>query len=146
MKQAGTTFVPTLMAAETVGHMAKEGKLPPPIAVKATAAAEAAGRAFRAALKAGVKIALGTDMGVSRHGGNAHELRLMVDAGMAPPAALRAATLGAAELLGIEGRVGSLRPGKAADLVAVRGDLLADVARAEHVSFVMKDGKTIVPQ
>ncbi|MFL5393151.1 MAG: amidohydrolase family protein [Myxococcales bacterium] len=146
MKQAGTTFVPTLMAAETVGHMAKEGKLPPPIAVKATAAAEAAGRAFRAALKAGVKIALGTDMGVQRHGGNAHELRLMVDAGMAPLAALRAATLGGAELLGIEARVGSLRRGKAADLVAVEGDLLADVARAEHVSFVMKDGKRILRQ
>ena len=68
----------------------------------------------------------------------------MVDAGMPPLAALRAATLGAAELLGIDGRVGALRPGKAADLVAVQGDLLADVAKAEHVSFVMKDGKTIL--
>ena len=144
MKQAGTTFVPTLMAAETVGHMAKEGKLPPPIAVKATAAAEAAGRAFRSAMQAGVKIALGTDMGVQRHGGNAHELRLMVQAGMAPAAALRAATLGSAELLGVDGRVGTLRPGKVADLIAVPGDLLADVGRAEHVSFVMKDGKTIL--
>ena len=144
MKQAGTTFVPTLMAAETVGHMARDGKLPPPIAVKATAAAEAAGRAFRSAIQAGVKIAMGTDMGVQRHGGNAHELRLMVQAGMAPLAALRAATLGSAELLGVDGRVGTLRPGKLADLVAVQGDLLADVGRAEHVSFVMKDGKTIL--
>jgi len=67
-----------------------------------------------------------------------------VQAGMAPAAALRAATLGSAELLGVDGRVGTLRPGKVADLIAVPGDLLADVGRAEHVSFVMKDGKTIL--
>ena len=89
----------------------------------------------------GVKIAFGTDSGVSRHGVNAREFKLMVDHGMTPAAALRSATSAAADLLGIAKTVGTLEPGKEADIVAVPGDALADVAATERVSFVMKGGR-----
>lgn len=99
------------------------------------------GKALEAAVPAGVKIAFGTDAGVSLHGRNADEFELMVAHGMTPAAAIQAATVNAAELLGLADQVGSLEPGKSADLIAVSGDPLGDVTVLKQVEFVMKDGR-----
>lgn len=139
MKDRGTWLVPTLLAGEYV--TSPQRKYPPEIAEKARAAMSKRSDMFRKAVKMGVRIAFGTDSGVSPHGVNARELKLMVDHGMTPAAALRAATSSAAELLGISRLTGTLEAGKEADVVAVPGDPLADVAVTERVSFVMKGGR-----
>ncbi|WP_291200580.1 amidohydrolase family protein [Hyphomonas sp.] len=95
---------------------------------------------FQAATKAGAKIAFGTDAGVYTHGLNARQFALMVKWGMSPAEAIRAATLGNAELFGLKDQIGSLAAGKRADIIAVDGDPLADVRQLEDVDFVMKDG------
>ena len=95
---------------------------------------------FKLALDAGVKIALGTDAGVMRHGTNAREFELMVKYGMTPMQAIVAGTLNGATLLGREHDVGSVAVGKYADLVAVRGDPLQDITTLQRVEFVMKGG------
>lgn len=95
---------------------------------------------FQAAVKAGAKIAFGTDAGVYTHGFNARQFALMVKWGMSPAEAIRAATLGNAELFGLKDQIGSLTIGKRADIIAVDGDPLADVRQLEDVDFVMKDG------
>jgi len=143
MKERGTYLVPTLMAAEYVAGRgrAPARSYPPEIAAKAKAAAEARSAAFRLALKLGVKVAFGTDSAVSPHGLNAQEFALLVDHGMTPAAALRSATSSAATLLGLEKTLGTLEPGKEADIVAVEGDPLADIKATESVRFVMKGGK-----
>ena len=143
MKRLGTVLVPTLMAYETVGRKAKEGKFPPAIAEKAQAAYDSGFEMFREAVRIGVKIALGTDAGVQPHGHNAHEFVLMAQGGLPPAAALRAGTSVAAELLGVDKKVGALEAGKLADIVAVPGDPLADLGATERVIFVMKDGKIV---
>lgn len=139
MKERGTYLVPTLLAGEYV--TAPERKYPPEIAAKAKAAMSKRSETFRNAVKRGVKIAFGTDSGVSPHGVNAREFKLLVDHGMTPAAALRSATSAAADLLGIARTVGTLEAGKEADIVAVPGDPLADVTATERVSFVMKGGR-----
>jgi imidazolonepropionase-like amidohydrolase len=90
---------------------------------------------------AGVRIAFGTDAGVSKHGRNADEFALMVRYGMTPMQALEAATVNAADLLGLADEIGSLEPGKRADLIAVDGDPLQDVSVLTDVDFVMRDGQ-----
>ena len=90
--------------------------------------------------RAGVKIGFGTDSAVSPHGRNAEEFALLVEHGMTPAAALRTATASAADLLGLKS-VGTLEPGKEADVVAVPGDPLADIKVMEKVRFVMKGGQ-----
>jgi len=140
MKAHGTWLVPTLLAGVTVESLATAGRLPPPIAAKALAIAPRMRASFRLALDAGVKIALGTDAGVMRHGSNAREFELMVKYGMTPMQAIVAGTLSGATLLGTEQNVGSIAPGKYADLVAVRGDPLQDITVLQHVDFVMKGG------
>jgi imidazolonepropionase-like amidohydrolase len=95
---------------------------------------------FQAAVKAGAKIAFGTDAGVYTHGLNARQFAYMVQWGMTPAEAIRAATLGNAELFGLKDEIGSLTAGKRADIIAVDGDPLADVRELEDVDFVMKDG------
>ncbi len=99
-----------------------------------------AGEAFKRALAKGVKIAFGTDAGVSEHGRNAQEFELMVKFGMSPQAALKAATVNAADLLGLASEIGSLERGKRADVIAVAGNPLQDVTVLQNVVFVMKDG------
>ncbi len=141
MKQKGTFLVPTLMAGEQVSAMAKSGRLPPFIAQKALDIAPRMARSFKLALDGGVKIALGTDAGVFKHGTNGHEFTLMVGAGMTPAQAIQAGTRTAAELLGLEARIGTIAAGKQADIVAVRGDPLADIKVLERVDFVMKSGE-----
>ncbi|MFN3843379.1 MAG: amidohydrolase family protein, partial [Rehaibacterium terrae] len=95
---------------------------------------------FARAHRAGVKIAFGTDAGVSYHGDNADEFVFMVEAGMAPAEALRTATIHAAQVLGTEDEQGTLEPGKLADIVAVPGNPLEDITLVRKVDFVMKDG------
>ncbi len=141
MKERGTYFVPTLMAGEYAGGRKSARTYPPEIAAKAKAALEARSTAFRNALRMGVKIAFGTDSAVSPHGRNAEEFALLVEHGMTPAAALRTATSSAATLLGVDKRAGTLEAGKDADVVAVPGDVLADVRATEKVSFVMRGGK-----
>jgi len=97
-------------------------------------------KTFQKALAKGVKIALGTDSGVTPHGQNAREFGLMVKLGMAPAEALKAGTAYDAELLGVADTVGTLAIGKLADVVAVPGDPIADISATQKVFFVMKDG------
>ncbi|GHA72245.1 metal-dependent hydrolase family protein [Cognatilysobacter bugurensis] len=101
------------------------------------------GKALERAVPAGVKIAFGTDAGVSLHGRNADEFVLMVKHGMTPAQAIVAATRNAADLLGLGDRIGSLEAGKQADLVAVRGNPLEDVAALKQVELVMKGGEVV---
>jgi imidazolonepropionase-like amidohydrolase len=103
-------------------------------------ALEAKRATFRAALAAGVTIANGSDMGVFAHGDGARELELLVEWGMPPAEALRAATAHAAAAIGLEDRIGSITPGRDADLVAVAGDPTRDIAALRRVRFVMKAG------
>jgi imidazolonepropionase-like amidohydrolase len=98
-------------------------------------------RNFTKAVRAGVKMAFGTDAGVCPHGINARQFAFMVKYGMTPMQAIQSATSGAADLLGKSDVLGSLKPGKYADIVAVNGDALADIRVLEHVSFVMKEGQ-----
>ena len=99
------------------------------------------GQSLRRAVPAGVRIAFGTDAGVSMHGRNADEFLLMVANGMTPTTAIEAATVNAANLLGLSTEVGTIEPGKAADIVAVRGDPLSDVGVLRSMSFVMSRGR-----
>ena len=142
MKAHGTWFVPTIIAGEFVAEKAAvPGYYPPQVAAKAAAIGPkilaTAGRVYRA----GVKIAFGTDAGVYPHGENAREFALMVQAGMPPLFAIQAATTHAAELLRQQGNIGVIAAGAFADVIAVQGDPLADVARLQDVTFVMKGGK-----
>jgi imidazolonepropionase-like amidohydrolase len=141
MVEHGTYYVPTIIAGDFVAHHAKiPGYYPPQVAAKAAAIGPlimaTAGRAY----KAHVKIAFGTDAAVYPHGQNAHEFELMVQAGMPPMFALQAATVSAAQLLKHDKELGSVAPGKIADVVAVPGDPIADIGLMKSVSFVMKDG------
>ena len=95
---------------------------------------------FRKAVQAGAKMAFGTDAGVYPHGWNGKQFAKMVEWGMTPTQAIKAATVDAAELLGWRDRIGSIEAGKFADVIAVKGDPLKDVTELERVSFVMKDG------
>lgn len=144
MKSKGTFLVPTCMAGQWTGG--KLERFPPAIAAKAKAAFVAHDEMFRRAVKSGVKIAFGTDSGVSPHGMNAQEFGFMVELGMTPAAALKTAGPAAAELLGLADRIGTLEAGKDADIVAVPGDPLKDIHLTENVIFVMKDGKVFKTQ
>ncbi|HEY4368431.1 MAG TPA: amidohydrolase family protein [Steroidobacteraceae bacterium] len=144
MKQKGVYLVPTRLAVYWVEKEANN--YPPAIRDKALAAYKAHEGMFRAALRIGVPIAFGTDSGVSPHGMNAKEFSLMVDLGMAPAAALLSGTREAAKLLGVDTEVGTLETGKFADIVAVRGNAINNIAATEKPVFVMKHGDVIVNQ
>ena len=143
-KERGTYLVPTLMAGEAVEALANSGGLKGERADKARAIAPKMRESIKRAVAAGVKIALGTDAGVMPHGRNGHEFTLMVQwGGMTPMQAIVAGTSAAADLLGWGHRVGTVAPGYLADLVAVRGDPLADVRVLERVEWVMKGGEVV---
>lgn len=142
MKKHGTYYVPTIMAGNWVAEKAKiEGFFPTLVRPKAAKIGPLIQNTFAKAHKAGVKIAFGTDSGVSAHGDNGLEFQLMVEAGMKPIEAIRSATINTAELLQIENTLGTIEVGKLADLVAVKGDPLSDISLLQNVSFVMKNGE-----
>jgi imidazolonepropionase-like amidohydrolase len=141
MKTKGTYLVPTLMATEWI--MGKMDAYPPALQAKAKAAGDARTEMFRNAVKIGVKIGFGTDAAVYPHGQNAKEFKLMVDLGMPPIEALRAATSVDADLFGVAAKVGTLEKGKLADIVAIPGDPTTDITATERISFVMKEGKIV---
>ena len=141
-KKYGTYLVPTIIAGKSVADSAKiSGYFPPVIARKAMEVGTVIQQTFGKAYKAGVKIAFGTDAGVYAHGKNAKEFEYMVEAGMPPMEAIKAATTSAADLIGISNMVGSIEKGKLADIVAVDGDPLQDIKVMQHMAFIMKDGK-----
>lgn len=141
MIERGTYYVPTIMAGEFVGAKAKiEDYYPAVVRPKAAAIGPVIFETFARAVDQGVKIAFGTDSGVSPHGENAREFELMVEGGMSPVAALQSATVVTAELLREEDRLGQVAPGFVADIVAVAGDPTQDIAVMHDVTFVMKDG------
>jgi imidazolonepropionase-like amidohydrolase len=139
MKKKHVYLVATLFAGAWVGEQLD--KFPPSIQVKARAAAAQSQLMFQHAVKIGVPLAFGTDAGVEPHGMNAREFSLMVKNGLSPAQALMVGTANAADLLGVADQVGTLAPGKSADLVAVPGNPLVDMTATEHASFVMKEGK-----
>ncbi len=141
-KRTGAYLVPTLLAGATVVEWAEDPDsfLLPPQRAKALQVGPVMHEMGRRAHEGGVKIAFGTDSGVSRHGDNAREFQLLVDAGMTPMEAIRTATVNGADNLGKSGVLGTIEPGKYGDLIAVDGDPLADVTELEDVDFVMKEG------
>ena len=141
MKDYGTYYVPTILAGNFVAEKAKiDGYFPALVRPKAAAIGPLIQKTFERAHKAGVKIAFGTDSGVSAHGDNAIEFALMVEAGMKPIDAIISATANTADLLQISDQLGTISSGKKADIVAVMGDPLDDISLMQDVGFVMKDG------
>jgi imidazolonepropionase-like amidohydrolase len=138
MKQRGVAYLPTLTAAEAYSEYFEHyerGKSPPTERMKQSAAA------FANALKAGVTIGCGSDVGVFAHGTNWREIEWMTQLGMSNPQALRAATVVDARILGRQAELGRIAPGYDADLIAVEGDPLTDLRAIERVEFVMKAGR-----
>ena len=142
MKEKGTYLVPTISAGKFVYEKAMndENYFPAIIRPKAIEVGPQIQATFGKAYKAGVKIAFGTDSGVSPHGDNAKEFMYMVEAGMPPYEAIKSATVAASDLLRISENYGTLEKGKMADIVAVKGDPLKDITILQKVNFVMKDG------
>jgi imidazolonepropionase-like amidohydrolase len=144
-KKTGAYYIPTLSTVN--GYIERLAANPnaysPEVRAKIEWRIGVTGKALEKAVPAGVKIAFGTDAGVSKHGRNADEFELMVKHGMTPMTAIEAATVNAADLLGLAGEVGSLEPGKSADLIAVAGDPLTDVTALKQVGFVMRQGKVL---
>ena len=140
MKERGTFYVPTISAGEWVYQQAQDPTFFPPIVrPKALEVGPQIKATFAKAYKAGVKIMFGTDTGVSAHGKNAHEFKLMVEAGMPPMTAIKAATSVPAKFLDLDDKVGSVSVGKLGELVGVPGNPLEDITVMERVVFVMKD-------
>jgi len=137
--------VPTVLAGATVTGWTKEPWLPEPSRKKAAIVGPLMLDMLRRAHEGGVNVAFGTDTGVSRHGDNAQEFALMVEAGFSPEDAIRAATVVASEHLEMAKDIGTLEAGKYADLVAVTKDPLKDIRELESVDFVMKGGKVYKP-
>lgn len=143
MARKGTFLVPTLGLLQPKDDAAK--RLTPAVLAKMTEARKVSGQNIRLAKKYGVKIAFGTDAGVSQHGLNAQQFALMVQEGpMTPAEALKSATVMAAELLGQSEQIGTLEVGKFADIIAVDANPYEDVTVLERVSVVVKDGHVIV--
>ena len=147
MKAHGTYYVPTLSTVN--GYLERLAKDPnaytPEVKKQIDWRIGITGQSLVKSFPAGVKIAFGTDAGVSKHGRNADEFELMVKFGMSPVEALKAATVNAADLLGLAGEVGTIEAGKSADIIAVAGDPLTDVTVLKKVDFVMARGEVTKP-
>ena len=143
-RKTGAYYVPTLSTINGYKErLAKDpNAYPPEVLEKVKWRLDITGKSLQKAVPAGVKIAFGTDAGVSKHGRNADEFELMVQHGMTPATAIVAATTNAADLLGVKD-IGALRPGMQADIIAVDGDPLADVKVLKAVNFVMKGGEVV---
>ena len=141
MKQKGTYYVPTISAGKFV---AEQAKVPdyyhPAVVPKALEIGPQIQETFRKAYRRGVKIAFGTDAGVFPHGENAKEFKYMVEAGMPAMDAILSATVVNAEILGLTDKIGTLEPGKLADIIATDENPLENISALENVSFVMKEG------
>jgi imidazolonepropionase-like amidohydrolase len=141
MLARGTWLVPTLVAPRGVIDAADAGaSIPDASVAKAREVVEIHRQSFERAVAAGVKVAMGTDSGVTPHGRNLRELELMVSGGMTPMQAIEATTRSAAELMGLEDELGTLEPGKRADLVVIDGDPLDVVGLGDRVESVYQDG------
>lgn len=140
-KESGAVLVPTVLAGATVTGWTNEPWLPAPSRAKAAEVGPLMLEMLRRAHEGGVTVAFGTDTGVSRHGDNAKEFALMVEAGFTPEEAIRSATVVASEHLEMAKDIGTLEPGKYADLIAVTKDPLKDIRVLEAVDFVMKGGE-----
>ncbi|HEY0600334.1 amidohydrolase family protein [Brevundimonas sp.] len=135
MRDRDVAFCPTLAATDAITrYRGWDGQEPAPAGVLAKR------RAFAEALESGVTICMGGDVGVYPHGDNAREMELMVAGGMPAAEVVRAATSGNARIFGVDDRLGAIRPGLLADLVAVEGDPTRDIASVRAVRLVMKDG------
>lgn len=141
--KTGAYYVPTLSTVN--GYLERIAKdpnaYPPSVRAKIDWRIKITGESLQKCVPRGVKIAFGTDAGVSKHGRNADEFELLVRYGLTPMQAIQAATVNAADLLGLSGEVGSLEPGKQADIIAVSGDPLTDVRVLKSVGFVMRGGR-----
>jgi imidazolonepropionase-like amidohydrolase len=140
MKQHNTFLVPTSYPLFWFEEHAPQMHLPPWVMEKSAIIIPAAKKNMATAFRAGVRVALGTDAGVYPHGLNGGEFWSMVELGLTPTQALQSGTVNAAELMGWSDRIGAIRAGLFADMVAVKGDPLTDVRVLQHVQFVMKDG------
>ncbi len=141
-KETGAYLVPTLLAGKTVATLAVEADfMPKEVKEKAIRVGNDMAGSFEKAHKAGVNIAYGTDSGISPHGTNAEEAVLMVNAGMAEMDVLVSATINAADLIDMSDSIGTIEAGKFADIIAVDGSPLDDIAELLDVGFVMKGGK-----
>jgi imidazolonepropionase-like amidohydrolase len=140
MKQKGTYLDADIYNGDYISSVGKEQGWSAEILRKNDETTETQRVGFRKAVAAGVKIAFGTDAGVYPHGLNARQLPYMVKYGLTPMQAIQAATINSATLIGWQDKVGSIAPGKSADIIAVEGDGLADISRFTNVAFVMKTG------
>lgn len=145
MAERGTWLVPTLTAGDTTKQLAEDPKLPDVIREKLRDLGRPEADAFRLAVEAGVKIAMGTDCPVAPHGTNLRELRLMSENGLTPERALVAATSSAAELMGLQDELGTIAPSYRADLVVVEGDPFDFATLPDRITQVWKDGAKVVP-
>jgi len=143
MKKNGTYLVPTLYLADWFLENAEKIGTPAELIAKGREVMPAARKNVARAFAAGVKVGFGTDAAVYPHGLNAHEFAVMVKLGLTPLQAIQAATVNDADLLGWSDKIGTIEPGKWADIVAVDGDPLADVTTLERVKFVMKGGEVV---
>jgi imidazolonepropionase-like amidohydrolase len=141
MKKNGTYLVPTLYLSDWFLENAEKIGTPADLIAKAKNVMPAARKNIARAFAAGVKVGFGTDAAVYPHGLNAHEFAVMVKLGLTPLQAIQSSTINDADLLGWSDKVGTIEPGKWADIVAVDGDPLADVTTLERVKFVMKGGE-----
>jgi imidazolonepropionase-like amidohydrolase len=141
IKEKGTYMVPTMFALDYIINTYSKKGFPEKIILKAKSLSRQKEEGLVKLVKAGVKIAYGTDACVMPHGLNAKDFSYLVKAGMTPMQAIQSATKNAAELLDIDKKTGSVTPGKWADIIAVNGDPIKDITLLEQVKFVMKDGK-----
>ena len=146
MARNGTFYVPTLSTVN--GYIERLAANPnaysPAVRAQIDWRIGITGKSLRIAYPLGVRIAYGTDAGVSKHGRNADEFELLVKFGMPPAEAIKAATGNAAELLGLSTETGTIEVGKSADIIAVDGDPLADVRVLKTMKFVMARGEVVV--
>jgi imidazolonepropionase-like amidohydrolase len=140
MKEHGTYLDADIYNDEYIMSEYKKLGYPDKILNKEKLVGQTQRESFRKAVQAGVKITFGTDAGVYPHGWNAKQFKYMVKFGLTPMQAIQAATVNAADLLGLKNKVGSIQPGKYADIIAVIGNPLDDVSILENVKFVMKAG------